>query len=76
MVATLMTLAALAIALLVPDTMEIVNYRESDAQSDWRRSVGFLAWRTTFAWTVVVFGLFAASYRQLAHFSEFLYYQF
>jgi alginate O-acetyltransferase complex protein AlgI len=76
MVATLMTLAALAIALLVPDTMEIVDYRESDAQSDWRRSVGFLAWRTTFAWTVVVFGLFAASYRQLAHFSEFLYYQF
>ena len=41
---------ALAIALLVPDTMELTGYREGDAQSDWRRDIGVLAWRPSMAW--------------------------
>src|ERR1051326_1677059 len=46
--ATFSTLVALAILLLVPDTMEIVGYREGEAHSDWRRSAP--AWRTSAAW--------------------------
>jgi alginate O-acetyltransferase complex protein AlgI len=73
---TLWTMLALAIAWLVPDTMEIVNYREADAQSDWRRPVGMLAWRPSLlalGITTVIFGL---AFVSLGRVSEFLYYQF
>src|SRR5262249_19357474 len=64
MVGTLWTLAALAIAWLVPDTMEIVDYREGDAQSNWRRSVGPLAWRpaplTLVATTTMLIAVFVS----------------
>jgi hypothetical protein len=73
---TMWTVMALAIALLVPDTMEIVNYREGDAQSNWRRSTGVLAWRPspmTLGLTVVLFGVVFA---MIGRVSEFLYYQF
>jgi D-alanyl-lipoteichoic acid acyltransferase DltB (MBOAT superfamily) len=76
MVGTLSTAAALAVALLVPDTMEIVDYREGDAQSDWRRSIGFLGWYPSPIALALVTGLFAASFLELNHASEFLYYQF
>ena len=76
MVGTLWTAAAVAIALLAPDTMEIVDYREGDAQSNWRRAVGPLEWRpspVTFAFTGA---LFAVAFFELNRANEFLYYQF
>jgi alginate O-acetyltransferase complex protein AlgI len=73
-VGTLATAVAILIALLVPDTMEIVDYRESDAQSNWRRS--WVQWRPSPMWlgavaTTAVLGLIWISRVQ-----EFLYYQF
>jgi alginate O-acetyltransferase complex protein AlgI len=76
MVGTIYTALALAIALLAPDTLEIVNYREGDAQSDWRRPIGPFAWRPSLAALAVVLGVFLASFLQLNRVSEFLYYQF
>ena len=73
---TLWTVATLAIALLVPDTMEIVNYREGDAQSNWRRPLGILAWRPSAAALVVVTIVFTATFFRLGRVAEFLYYQF
>ncbi len=76
MVGTIWTVAAIAIALFVPDTMEIVDYREGDAQSNWRRSVGNLAWRPSPIALCLTIALFAAVFLQLGRVSEFLYYQF
>src|SRR5262249_42347760 len=73
---TLWTLTALAVAWLVPDTMEIVDYREGDAQSDWRRPVGILAWRHSLAAVAVTMIVFVAVFANLGQVSEFLYYQF
>jgi alginate O-acetyltransferase complex protein AlgI len=73
---TTLTLLALAIALLVPDTMEITGYREADAQSNWRRSVSPLAWRPSLVTICIVFLLFSEVYFRLGQVSEFLYYQF
>jgi hypothetical protein len=76
MVGTVWTVAAVAIALFVPDTMEIVNYREGDAQSDWRRPLGNLAWRVSPIALAITIVLFAAVFFRLGFVSEFLYYQF
>ena len=73
---TALTLLALAIALFVPDSMEITGYREADAQSNWRRSVGPLVWRPSFITLCVAFLLFAEVFFRLGQVSEFLYYQF
>jgi hypothetical protein len=62
--------------LIVPDTMEIVGYREGDAQSNWRRRLGRWEWQpspTRLAVTVVVF---AVTFAYIGRVSEFLYYQF
>ena len=75
-VATLSTLAALAIALLVPDTMELVDYREGEPHSDWRRSPGRLAWRPSPGWLAFVGIVFASAFTFFWEFNEFLYYQF
>jgi alginate O-acetyltransferase complex protein AlgI len=74
--AAFQTLVALMVALLVPDTMEIVNYRDGDAQSDWRRDAGVLAWRPSFVAFAALALLFGAAFFRLDHVSEFLYYQF
>jgi len=74
--ATLWTLTALGVVLIVPDTMEIVGYREGDAQSNWRRRLGRWEWQpspTRLAATVVVF---AVTFAYIGRVSEFLYYQF
>jgi len=74
--ATLWTLTALGVVLIVPDTMEIVGYREGDAQSNWRRRLGRWEWQpspTRLAVTVVVF---AVTFAYIGRVSEFLYYQF
>jgi alginate O-acetyltransferase complex protein AlgI len=75
-VGTLWTAAALAIVLLVPDTMELTDYREGEPHSDWRRNAGALAWRPSPVWAVGLVVLFAAVYANLLQISEFLYYQF
>jgi D-alanyl-lipoteichoic acid acyltransferase DltB (MBOAT superfamily) len=76
MVGTLTTLAALAVALLVPDTFEITRYRDGEVQSDWRRPVGILAWRPSPLALAATTILFAAVFFQLNRVSEFIYFQF
>ena len=75
-VASLSTLAALAVALLVPDTMELVDYREGEPHTDWRRSAGHLAWRPSPAWLAFIGIVFASAFTFFWEFNEFLYYQF
>jgi hypothetical protein len=75
-IATLSTLAAVAVALMVPDTMELVDYREGEPHADWRRPAGWLAWRPSLAWLAVIAILFAAAFTYFWEFNEFLYYQF
>ncbi len=75
-VGTLWTAAALAIALLVPDTMELVDYREGEPHSHWRRPVGVLAWRPSPVWIAALVAFFVAVYANLLNITEFLYYQF
>jgi alginate O-acetyltransferase complex protein AlgI len=75
-IGTLLTAGALAVALLVPDTLELVGYREGETHSGWRRDVGILGWRPSAAWLVVLVLLFGAVFANLLQFTEFLYYQF
>jgi D-alanyl-lipoteichoic acid acyltransferase DltB (MBOAT superfamily) len=75
-IGTLWTTMALAIAWLVPDTMEVTGYREGDAQSNWRRSVGIFAWRPSPVALAAMSLLFVAVFASLGRVSEFLYYQF
>jgi alginate O-acetyltransferase complex protein AlgI len=75
-VGTLLTAGALAVAFLIPDTMELTDYREGEPHTDWRRSVGALAWRPSVAWLAVLALLFGAVFANLLQFTEFLYYQF
>jgi D-alanyl-lipoteichoic acid acyltransferase DltB (MBOAT superfamily) len=76
MTGTIWTVLALVIALLVPDTMEITNYREGDAQSNWRRSAGALAWRPSPMKLGFTLALFGVVFAMIGRVSEFLYYQF
>jgi hypothetical protein len=75
-VGTLWTLGALAIALLVPDTMEIVGYRVGEPATSWRRATGPWAFRPSLAWLALLAVLLASEFAKLGTFSEFLYYQF
>jgi D-alanyl-lipoteichoic acid acyltransferase DltB (MBOAT superfamily) len=75
-VGTLWTAGALALALLAPDTMELVGYRVGEPGGEWRRRVGALQWRPTAAWLGAVAVLMVWVFAQLGAFSEFLYYQF
>lgn len=70
------TVVALAIAVLLPDTMEIVDYREGDAQSNWRRSAGLLRWRPVFPALVAMTILIVAVFIGIGRVNEFIYYQF
>jgi len=73
--ASLNTAAALAVMLLVPDTMELFDYRNGEPHSNWRRRL-LVAWRPNLAWLTVVIVLFAVIFARLNQFTEFLYYQF
>ena len=75
-IGSLTTLGALGVALLIPDTMELADYREGEPHAQWRRHVGMLAWRPSAAWLAVVSLLFGAVFANLLQFTEFLYYQF
>jgi hypothetical protein len=75
-VGSLATIAAFAIAVGIPDTMELVDYREGEPRSNWRRSWSRLRWSPSPAWAVAVLALFAIAFANLGSFSEFLYYQF
>jgi alginate O-acetyltransferase complex protein AlgI len=75
-VGTLLTTAILAIALFVPDTMEVVDYREGEPRTNWRRARRYLIWRPTALWAFAMVALFAVVFVNLTAFTEFLYYQF
>jgi hypothetical protein len=75
-VGTAWTVAAIAIALLVPETIEWMNYREGEPHSAWRRPMGELIWRPSAAWLALSIVLFAGVFYQINRVSEFLYYQF
>jgi hypothetical protein len=75
-IGTLLTAGALGVALLIPDTMELTDYREGEPHSAWRRNVGWLAWQPSLPWLVVLALLFGAVFANLLQFTEFLYYQF
>jgi alginate O-acetyltransferase complex protein AlgI len=72
--ATVSTIVALAIVLFLPDTMEIVGYREGEAHSDWRRS--YLSWRPSPVWLAAITALFAAAFLLIGRVNEFFYFQF
>jgi alginate O-acetyltransferase complex protein AlgI len=77
MAGTALAAAALGVALFVPDTMEIVGYKEGDAQSSWRRPLPeWLAWRPSPVWLRMVTALFIVVFINLGRVAEFLYYQF
>jgi alginate O-acetyltransferase complex protein AlgI len=76
MVGTLWLAFALGVAWLVPDTMELVDYREGDAQTRWRRDVGMLAWHPALPSLGAVSVLLVIALINLGQVSEFLYYQF
>jgi hypothetical protein len=76
LVGTLWTLGALAIALLMPDTMELVGYRVGEPAASWRRPLGAWSWRPSLPWLAVLACLFVWEFAKLGTFSEFLYYQF
>ena len=75
-VGTLLTAATLAIALFVPDTVEVVDYREGEPRTDWRRTRRFLIWRPSAVWAFAIVALYAVVFLNLTAFTEFLYYQF
>jgi hypothetical protein len=56
--------------------MEITGYREGDAQSNWRRPGGVLAWRPSPLALGLSAALFVAVFANIGRVSEFLYYQF
>jgi hypothetical protein len=73
--ASLNTAGALAAMLLIPDTMELFDYREGEPHSQWRRR-RFITWRPNLAWLTALIVLFAIIFARLNQFTEFLYYQF
>lgn len=75
-IGTLATLVAFCIALFVPDTMEILNYREGEPHAKWRRAWVSAVWQPSVAWLILVCVLFGVSFTRFWHFDEFLYYQF
>jgi hypothetical protein len=56
--------------------MELVDYREGEPHSDWRRPTGPLAWRPSLAWLACIGIVFTTAFTYFWQFNEFLYYQF
>jgi len=75
-VATMDTVVALGIALLVPDTMEFLNYRHGEPHAKWRRDLRGREWQPSIPWLVFICLLFVVSFSYLWRFNDFLYYQF
>jgi hypothetical protein len=75
-VGSIWTLCALAVALLLPETIEWMDYREGEPHSAWRRPIGEYAWRPSAVWLVLALALFIGVFYQINRVSEFLYYQF
>jgi D-alanyl-lipoteichoic acid acyltransferase DltB (MBOAT superfamily) len=73
--ATLITAAALAVAMLAPDTMEFADYRENEPHTNWRRPP-WVRWQPNVVWLTGTVVLFAIVFARLNQFTEFLYYQF
>ena len=75
-VGTLWTVVAVAVALFVPDTMEIVDYREGEPDGRWRRKLWSPAWRPSAVWLGMTTAVFVTAFAYIGRVSEFLYYQF
>jgi alginate O-acetyltransferase complex protein AlgI len=76
-VETIWLFAVLFVALVAPETIEFANYREGDPHSRWRRQYpGFVMWRMSIGWLLVVVTLFFFLSYRINQVSEFLYYQF
>jgi hypothetical protein len=73
---TLATLLAVAIITLVPDTLELTGYTESEPATKWRRNVGFLAWRPSPVTLTLVGVAFAVIFFRIGRVHDFIYYQF
>jgi alginate O-acetyltransferase complex protein AlgI len=73
---TLATLLVVAIITLVPDTLELTGYTESEPATKWRRNVGFLAWRPSPVTLVLVGAAFAVIFFRIGRVHDFIYYQF
>ena len=76
LVGTFWMLGALAVAVLVPDTMEIVAYAEGGNKAFQRRMPWLFAWQPTVRWLAVTFAAFALALANSGQVKEFLYYQF
>jgi D-alanyl-lipoteichoic acid acyltransferase DltB (MBOAT superfamily) len=73
---TVLVAVTLAIALVVPDTMELTGYREGEPGDAWRRPVGPLAWRPSLPWLGAAVAMFALAFHRLTIVKQFLYFQF
>jgi hypothetical protein len=60
----------------VPDTAELVDYREGDFNPHWRRDVGWLKWQPSPRWAVALLVLFCVAFINMVSFTEFFYFQF
>jgi D-alanyl-lipoteichoic acid acyltransferase DltB (MBOAT superfamily) len=75
-VGTLWLAGAFLIVFFIPDTIELVDYRESDAQSRWRRDLGKFVWRPSLGWALAAFTLTITVLVRIGSVREFLYFQF
>jgi hypothetical protein len=73
---TAWTLLALAMALLLPETVELMRYRDGEPHSDWRRSYRGLAWQPTLPWLAAAIVLFGVAFYQINNLRDVVYYQF
>jgi hypothetical protein len=74
--ATVAAVSAVAIIMLVPDTLELTGYKEGEPPTKWRRNIGFLAWRPSPVALVLVGAAFAIVFFRIGRVQDFLYYQF
>ena len=74
--ATVAAVVAVAIIMLVPDTLELTGYKEGEPATKWRRNIGFLAWRPSPVTLVLVGVAFAIVFFRIGRVQDFLYYQF
>jgi hypothetical protein len=70
------TLPLLAIALLMPNTQELMRHYRPGLDFDPTTLRSRLAWRPTRAWSLALAVLTAAGLLSLSQATEFLYYQF
>ena len=76
LIGTFWTVGALAMAVVVPDTMEIVHYAEGGNKIFMRPVPWLFTWQPTLRWLALTFAVVALALAKSAQVKEFLYYQF